>query len=268
MDSVAATATVVTCYYRFPSKHRYDEYDAWSRRFLTAVDTPMVIFCDAESAPRLAALRDRPSTEGKTRVIVLPLEQTRCGRAPWVVDASRLDPEAAIHTPSLYVVWNEKAAFVARVMAENPFATDAFAWCDIGCVRADPPPGVSLRRWPEGAALDALPRAQLALLNVTPFERGDFALCADGLPPSFDRVNRVGGTIQVGHRAAWERWIPAFYATLDRFVAAGRFAGKDQNVMAALCVLEPDAVRLVRPSGRPEDGDPWFYLLPFFAAAK
>ena len=54
-----ATATVVTCYYRIPSKHSYDSYDAWSERFLASVDTPMVIFCDAGSAARLAALRAR-----------------------------------------------------------------------------------------------------------------------------------------------------------------------------------------------------------------
>lgn len=260
---MATSVTVVTCYYRFPSKHSFADYDAWTRRLLAAVDTPLVVFCDAESAPRLSALRARVAES--TRVIVLPLDRTRCGSgalgAHWAVDATR-DPEADIHTPGLYVVWNEKAAFVQRVMDENPFGTDAFAWCDIGCLRADAAVD-RYRRWPRGATLDGIARDRLTLLNITPFESGDFVLDpADGLPPSFDRVSRVGGTIQVGHREAWERWIPAYYAMLDRFVAAGRFAGKDQNVMAALCVLRPDLVTFVRPT---TEGDPWFSLLPFFS---
>ena len=110
--------TIVTCYYKFPSKHSYADYEAWSARFLTAVDTPMVIFCDADSAPRLQALRARVAD--RTRVVVLPLDQTRCGSgrlgAHWASDVAR-DPEAHIHTPGLYVVWNEKAAFVERVQA-------------------------------------------------------------------------------------------------------------------------------------------------------
>lgn len=266
-----ATATVVTCYYRIPSKHSYDSYDAWSERFLASVDTPMVIFCDAGSAARLAALRARVAD--RTRVVVLPLDQTRCGGgrlgAHWPTDVAR-DPEAHIHNPALYAIWNNKADFVQRVVEENPFATDAFAWCDIGCFRSDDPDPERFRRWPEGAALDAActdpaRRARLTLLNIEPFQSGDFRLGSTGLPPSFERVCRIGGTIMVGHRDAWCRWTPAYRAMLDRFVEGQRFAGKDQNVMATLCVLRPDLIALVAPTFRREDGDPWFHLLGHFA---
>lgn len=267
------TVTLVTCYYRIPgAKHSFEDYDAWSSRFLSTVDTPMVVFCgDTETARRLAQLRARVAR--LTRVVVLPLAKTHCGSgrlgALWPQDMAR-DPEARYHTPDLFLIWNNKSDFVARAMALDPFGSDVYAWCDIGCFRADEGPD-RYRRWPRSSALDAAcartPDA-LSLLCVKPFESGDFVLAPDGLPPSFERVNRIGGTIMVGTRAAWNRWIPAYYRILDDFVAAFRFAGKDQSLMAALVVLRPDLAALVSPSQRPEDGDPWFYLQPHFCDLK
>lgn len=226
----------------------------------------MVIYCDAESAPRLAALRARVSDV--TQIIVLPLSQTDCGSGRTGVNFTNehaRDPEAHLHSPALYEVWNEKSAFVRRVMESNPFHTDTFAWCDIGCFRSDLNLA-SYRRWPEGARLDAVDPERLVLLLMQPFQPGELAVSpATGLPPSFERVIRVGGTIMVGHRRAWERWIPAYYNALRRFAAVGMFAGKDQNVMAAMCALHPEFLLLVTPTFIASHGDPWFFLQPWFS---
>ena len=255
------SCTIVTCYYRFPSKHSYAEYDAWAARFLGAVETPMVIFCDAAGEARLREMRG----EREARFVVLSLADTTCARlADWDAEHGR-DPEADIHTTPLYVVWNEKSEFVRRAMEMNPFGTDAFAWCDVGCFRSD----LNLSkfsRWPEGARLNASDEERLTLLCIQPFEPRDLVVDErTRLPRSFDNELRVGGTIMVGHRRAWERWIPAYYATLRRYIDVGMFAGKDQSVMASLVILRPDLVTLFAPSHEPAHGDPWFFLQPLFS---
>ena len=261
------TCTVVTCFYRFPSKHSAGEYDAWTARFLGAVDTPMVAFCDADMAPRLSELRARVASQ--TRVVVLPLSAIDGGWndvVDWDDEHAR-DPErgAQAHSPSLYKVWNAKSALVGRAMAMDPFGSEAYAWCDIGCFRSDLRIE-SYRRWPEGARLDAADPERVVLLRLQPFQPRELALDpATGLPPSFAGVNRIGGTVMVGHRRAWERWIPAYYATMRRMVAAGVYVGTDQHVMATVAATRPDLVALVAPTYLREHGDPWFFLHPWFA---
>ena len=265
-----STCTVVTCFYRFPSKHSDAEYDEWMARFLRAVDTPMVIFCEAEMAPRLRALRERDQQQQpiQTRVEVYPIVDNTCAAMVDWREQHAKDPErdTQAHSPALYTVWASKSAFVGRAMALNPFGTDAFAWCDIGCFRSDLNLGC-FRRWPEGARLDALDPTRMVLECITPFQESDLVLDpGSGLPPSFAGQTRIAGAIMVGHRPAWERWIPAFYSTLQRMVANGQFVGVDQNVMAAVAVTRPDIVTIVTPSFLPQHGDPWFFLQPWFSA--
>lgn len=253
--------TIVSAYYRFPSKHSSAEYDEWARRFLGSVETPMVLFCDDETEPILREMRGvRPAL-----FVLMPLAEAEMSKvADWDAEHAR-DPEASIHTKSLYVMWNEKAAYVQRAMALNPYRSTAFAWCDIGCFRSDLNLA-RLRKWPEGPRLDGLDPERLTLLNIQPFEPGDEAIDpVTRLPPCFDMKLRVGGTIMIGHRRAWDRWIPLYYAVLQRYLNAKFFAGKDQNVMASLVMLRPDLVTLVAPSRAPEHGDPWFYLQPYFS---
>ena len=62
-----------------------------------------------------------------------------------------------------------------------------------------------------------------------------------------------------GNQQALDHWATRYYETLELFFAEGRFAGKDQNIMANICCSDPDLVDLISP---PDDYpyDPWFYL--------
>lgn len=74
-------------------------------------------------------------------------------------------------------------------------------------------------------------------------------------------VNRVGGTVIAGHKVAWITWRQIYYDVMGRMIAAGRFVGKDQNVMANVAVLHPDIIDLVRPQPYFDGtGNEWFYL--------
>jgi len=261
--------TIVTCYYRSPAKHSNANYDQWMHNFLTTVKNPMVIFCDEESFEQITALR--ATLEDITKIYILPLDETVCGRstidAIWAKDWQR-DIERAIHNPNLYIIWNEKSMFVFRAMARDPFNTEFFCWCDIGCFRDARPEELNLfqKEWPSRAFLEQARKDKMYFLNITPFEASDLMVLENGLTQSFERVTRIGATIFLGHRNVFEQWVHLYYKTLDNYIVNDYFAGKDQNIIATMYVLYPEIFKLVTPV--PGEGNPWFYLQRHFLKAE
>lgn len=256
--------TIVTCYYRFPSKHAYSSYDSWMHNMLTTIDTPMVIFCDEDWVEPLTELRK--GFEAKTKIIVRKWNEMYCASPRflpyWRFDHSR-DSEAHYHNELLYILWNEKSAMVNDVINMNPFKTDFFCWCDIGCFR-DSNTAYMYKRWPSNDFLNSAAQDKMFLLNIEPFQNGELDILENGLTHSFEGKNRVGGTIFLGHKDVWHQWCNVYYTVLDRYLECKYFAGKDQNVMATVVALHPSLVKLVTPTRNIEDGDPWFYLQRYF----
>ena len=95
------TCTIVTCYYKFPSKHSIDNYNEWMTNFLTTIDNPMVIFCDDTMVSKIKDLRKE--FQSKTHIICLPLHETYCAQEKymnyWKKDWGR-DIEKHIHNPN------------------------------------------------------------------------------------------------------------------------------------------------------------------------
>ena len=259
------TCTIVTCYYRFPSKHSYEEYDTWMRNFLTNVNSNIIIFCDQDWVENLAHLRQ--GFEDKTRIIVYKWNEMRCASPNmlqyWEKDWRR-DTERGYHNPLLYTLWNEKTEMVKHAMKLNPYNSEFFCWCDIGCFRD----GNEMHRytsgWPAAAFLSSARRDKMYLLNIEPFVGDELQIQPNGLTKTFEGKNRIGGTIFFGHRNAWSLWHGLYYDTLNKYMECNYFAGKDQNIMATMVAMYPNLVHLVQPSFRPEDGDPWFYLQRYF----
>lgn len=259
------SCTIVTCYYRFPSKHSYEEYDAWMHNFLTHVHSNIVIFCDEDWVEHLAHLRQ--GFEDKTRIIVYKWNEMRCATKDmltyWHKDWER-DTERAYHNPLLYTLWNEKTEMVRQTIDMNPFKSEFFCWCDIGCFRDSGDMHRYVNGWPSPSFLASACKDKIYLLNIEPFVGDDLQIQSNGLTRTFEGKNRIGGTIFFGHRVAWNTWHTKYYDTLRRYTECDYFAGKDQNIMATMVALYPSLVHLVTPSRRAEDGDPWFYLQRYF----
>jgi hypothetical protein len=255
--------TIVTCYYRSPAKHTNTQYDEWMENFLTTVENEMVIFCDEESFNKVMILRK--DFEDITQVYIMPLNETYCGNENyqklWKKDWER-DIERGIHNPNLYMIWNEKAMFVYRVMQINPFNTEFFCWCDIGCFRNKEDLILFKNGWPRTEFLKTAQKDKMYFLNITPFEEGDFKKYPNGLTRSFEQVTRIGATIFLGHYNIFETYVEKFYKYMNDYISKDYFAGKDQNIIATLYVMHPELFKLVRPVQG--EGDPWFYLQRHF----
>lgn len=258
--------TIVTCYYRFPSKHSFEEYDQWMTNFLTTVETPMVIYTDGQSIEKIKRLRQW--AEDKTIIIDRPFNTTFCAQEKymeyWIKDWQR-DYEKQIHNPRLYIVWNEKSKFVEEVMQANYFNTEYFCWCDIGCFRTQENLS-NYKNFPKVEKIVATNKIQL--LNIEPFNQNEIDYVnivkeqqlQNKIINIFQLKCRIGGTIFLGHKDAWNKWIPTFYSMMDTFIANDTFAGKDQDIMAMISLMYPELVNLIRPP----TPNGWFYLQDYF----
>lgn len=248
--------TIVTAYYRVKSKHSNAEYDEWIKTFAGTLENPVVFFGEAEWCKKFKAMRgDKP-----TRCVTLPFSELPCaGLTDWN-EVWQNDKFKHLHTPDLYVVWNSKPSLVKNAISLNPFSSEIFAWVDVGCFRIKNEASL-FRQWPTDAKLATVRHNRITLLQVEPFLANDSILDKNGLPADFHGANRIGGGIMVGNQSAWLAWEEAYYDMLNKFVAAGRYCGSEQNVVSALALTRPDLVQLVVPDNI---GNKWLYLQRHF----
>ena len=256
---MAVEVTLVSSYYRIPSKHSHSKYDAWIENFMiVTASVPCVIYGDDDS---LSILRSK-YPESPTRCYKLrPFSAFSTSRWNWEKEVA-VDPETAIgHNARLYQIWAEKIFMVADTIALNPFRTDKFVWCDIGCFRN--------REWlprfagfPHAPAIDA---DHVSFLQMAPFTAEDATATSTGpLTDRFkDRIT-VGGTMFAGGAAALLQFRDLYAAVLEEADTHSVFKGKDQNLYAWLTLKYP--ALFIRIPTRDIGYDPWFALHWMWAA--
>lgn len=255
--------TVVSAYYPIQSKFTVEQYMGWILAFWPKTECSLVFYTEPELVPIFERLfRSMKSA----RVVGLPLLSLsafeRLSYKVWV-NAKLLDHESS-HTPELYALWYEKKEFVLRTILANPFCSDRFVWCDAGIGRI-PEMNSMAKRFPQRSLI---PVGKLLVLQIDPLNPEDCKVDDWGIPGKFDNVATFGGGILASDAAGWIQWSSAYDAMLMRYYLAGRFIGKDQNIMASMILQRPElAITLRRPpSLGPVAG--WFYLLLFLSGAR
>ena len=249
--------TVVSAYYCFKSKYPSEKYTGWLKLFLENVDCHLVFFCDSSLVDFITECRKNYAT----KTYVVPLSQSDWvanSKADWIQELTK-DPEVDLHNPDLYKVWYEKKEFVKRAIALDPFKHDDYVWIDAGIVR-NTYTAKLIRNFPDA---NRIPIDRILLLNVQPFEKGDEQLF---LYPTGNIIGafhlwktRMGGGIIAANKTMWPIWDALYNKTFETYKAAGRFVGKDQNIMATIVLENKDKISLVNPSKI--TNEPWFYML-------
>jgi teichuronic acid biosynthesis glycosyltransferase TuaG len=237
--AMRAETTVVSCYYPLPSKHSPEMYMEWIVQFWPISPCPLVFYTE----PRLVALFQEIFKErcALTRIIGIPLTQLgafkKLSRYVWE-ETWAYDPEKEIHSPELYAIWYEKKEFILRTIDANPFYSEKFVWCDAGiCRRPEWVPLLEL--FPISSRI---PSGKVLLLQIDPFTYEDIVPAEDGICGDFVRRSSVGGGIIASDIGGWQTWSKAYDAMLLRYHLAGRFIGKDQNIMASIILENRDLV--------------------------
>ena len=244
--------TVITAYYPIRSKHPVDRYIEWIRDFWPNISCPLVFFTSPELVPFFGNMFEGRKS---TLVIGLPFAELAAVQKldPQIWEqTAQLDHETG-HSPELYAIWYEKKEFVLRVAEKNPFGSDSFVWCDAGICR--------FKEWlphlKEFPRRDMVPSGKMLVLRINPFE----GVVEDGVPGRFEKMITVGGGILAGDASSWISWSKAYDEMLVKYVQAGRFIGKDQNIMASMILDRPDLVIMIDPPGVLDSIQLWFYLL-------
>lgn len=196
--------TVVTAFYKIEtSKHTYGEYLQWIDNFFKCVKSPVICFCQNDT------YLQKYKSE-RVKIIERDFYSFKLTTLEWMETWNKnhqIDPEKLIHSPKLYAIWALKQEFVENAIKENPFSSEYFVWCDIGCFRC-----------PENFT-----NPPTFANNIQDIIQNDEFLCL--------RINdQIGGGVLAGNIQAWTYFIDAYKRTLKIFEEKNMFIGKDQTL--------------------------------------
>lgn len=242
-------STIVTAYFKIPSKHSFKEYDEWSANMLSLQD-PMVIYTTEDLVPTMKRLRAHAME--RTLVVPMKLKDTWIARNQnntnyWEGQLQK-DPEKAIHRSyRLFWIWLSKSWFVNDAIGKNPFKSALFVWSDIGSFRTTEYNGKLLVAHPEIVPASAM----LIMSSRTP------TITTPWPVKGKDSV-WVAGAHMAGRIDAWTQFHRAFKATILGYVDRGLFVGEDQAVIQSTCQQHTSLCAVVTPDM--VKGNVWFGL--------
>jgi len=252
MQDPSSSATIVTAYFRLPSKHTPETYERWMKLFLGLHDN-MIIFTETALVETIRTLRSHAwnrtvivaCRNGVNDLPIRKLGQSKLKKQrPNINDDNNnefwkhqleMDPEQKAHQNyKLFWIWLSKSWFVTQAMALNPFQSQLFVYSDIGCFRhAMMYRNVTLIRYPQHVPTDRI----LWMAHHTP-----------NPPPTLFWNNKLlqphyyfhSGSQGAGWAATWPVFHRRFAATIDAFVTRYLFVGEDQCVLQSTCQQYPD----------------------------
>jgi hypothetical protein len=255
--------TVVTAYFNVGAKSKHDEHKFldWNSRFFLLADD-MVIFTDVLTSEVI--FEARKSSPGCTIIFEQQLFETELSKhLDWNAQHSK-DVERHIHSPELYIIWNQKSLWLAEVASSNPYRSDLFFWADSGQFRDD----AFLRTYvsPDEKWISAnenFPTCKMLFLAVEKFRANELVLDRQGRTyPLNSSLVRLGGGNFGGDACAVAQWRKAFMKELEWYLRNGAFVGKDQPIYGSACISHIHLCFLVDGTRVNEINDIWFAMQP------
>jgi len=247
--------TVVTAFYPMSSKFPVNRYLSWAKLFLEQTPCCLVVYTEAEYAPKFAEMR-RHFSPSRTRIMILDrkdwMANHKWGTDMWEKQHA-IDPEANHHSPDLYKIWYEKKEFVLRTIRDNPFGHEKFMWCDIGAVR-HPFLLSGMNLFPLASRI---PDDKMLFVQISPFTHEELTQ----KQPSRILHDRIVGGLQAGSVSAWVQWSADVDAMMRKYLDLGWFVGKDQTVYMSTILSQKEKYQILVA---PEAMNPvfkWFAML-------
>ena len=256
-------ATVVSAYFRIPSKFPQEFYFYWIKNFLEYIPCHLVFFTEPDLIPMFTAWRG----EYIDRTIFIPFNFhdmeafKKYGRSFWESELEK-DTEKDnktntqnTHSPELYAIWYEKKEFILKTIAANPFNHEKFLWCDAG--------GFRITSWfdrlQEFPNPDIIHPTKFFLLSINPFTESEL----NNTLSDFSKLERIGGGYLAASASTWKQFSIKYDIMLNTYKERGLFIGKDQNIIASMYIEDPKFFDLVPTDTTCEDA--WFYPQLYFS---
>ena len=231
---IAAPNTVVTAYYRVPSKFKAESYNEWMKNMLSLQDA-MVIFTSRDLISVIQELR----SHAKNRTVIVPLELndlpvgTLYSKEFWQDQLDR-DPEIKRHKSyELFWIWLSKSWWTMQAIRMNIFQSDIFMWSDIGCFRNNLYNFKEMIRHRE-----LIPRhemIQMAHHWPNPPSTGFFN-DKYGHRENFYH----SGSQMAAYADTWKVFHEYFLDTIDGFLERNMIIVEDQVILQSVCLRHPE----------------------------
>lgn len=243
MDETLVTShsTIVTGYFRVPSKHSTGKYDQWMQNMLSLQDA-MVIFVQPDLVDRIRTLRSHATN--RTVIVPLALDDLPIGTLYPVrfwEDQLERDPERLRHRSyQVFWIWLSKSWCVTQAIRMNVFQSDLFVWSDIGCFRGKGYNSETVVVHPGMVP----PHEILQMAHRRPD------------PPTEELFNDKyqhkpnfyhSGSQLAGHKDTWLTFHGLFLETVDRFLERNMIVVEDQLVLQSTCMSHPNICAYVPP---------------------
>ncbi len=272
-------ATIVSSYYKIPSKKSHEFYVEPVKRFLGHIHNPIVFFTTEDLVEELQSYRNNLPIH----FIILPLHEfvafQRYGYDFWKKQCA-MDIEK-YHTPELCALWYEKRFFVKRAIEQNPFQSNYFIWCDAGCARTD--------KWIPylktfGQNTSAFSQTHLQFQHIYPihtcFGTTIQAYAANTKNEAIETNNpyplflfmfphmSIAGAIIGGTPSSWEWFYDAYDWMVFQYVHHKICVNMDQNIMHSLACNFPDKIECInfeKQTFALQCPDRWFFFLMYYS---
>jgi len=231
---ITSPNTVVTGYFRVPSKFKPGRYNGWMVNMLSLQDA-MVIFTQADLVDQITAFR-RHALD-RTVIIPMDLDQlpiaTLFSESFWQDQLDR-DPEKGIHRSyQLFWIWLSKSWWTTQAIRLNYFQSDLFVWSDMGCFRDRKYNGKQMILHRDQVPLTEMIQMAHHKPNPPPVK-----LFNDKYKqkPHFYH----SGSQFAAYKDTWLKFHAYFLDTIDKFLEKNMIIVEDQAVLESVCLQHPE----------------------------
>ena len=228
------SVTVVTAYYKVPSKRSHGEYDTFINNFLNNIKCNLIIFTSSDLVKYF-----KYKIKDKLNIILIikefdELEIYKKYNNIWE-SQYLMDNQKNIRTKFCYIIWNSKLNFIKEAIELNYFNSDKFIWNDIGCIR-------------NSEYIDLLDN--YPVYDNISNKKIDIILLNNSIDSSQkyfqDKIHFSGGLFG-GNIENMLKFHKLYYYKFDEYLKNNQFIGCDQQIICSVYLENKDLFNAINP---------------------
>ena len=250
MESV----TVVSCYYKIPSKHNHYNYNIWIQNLLLNLHCNIIIFTSSD----LASYFEKYKINNKNLKLLIIVKEfnnldiLKKYNIDFWNNQYKIDPTPNIgRNKECYIIWNSKMNFIKEAIDLNPFNSDKFIWNDIGSMRNKYFSNF-ISKYP---IYNNISNNKLDIVLLQNFK--------DTKQEYYQNEVHLSASIFGASKDIFLQIIELFYKYLDEYIQNNLFIGCDQQILSTIYMKHPELFNLINPYVKNMNNeiiDIWFYL--------
>lgn len=241
------SVTLVTCYYKIPSKHQHSLYHNWIANLLENINSNIIIFTSSQLVSYLKQFR-----RNNSNIVIIEKElkdmpiNKKYFNNFWENQENIDTQKKCKRTKYCFQIWNSKFDFLKLAIKLNPFKSDKFVWNDIGSMR-DVLFCNKLKNYPK---YENISNNKLDLMLLEDYD--------DINQTFFENEKHISGSIFGGNKDVILELHKLYYEYFDLYVKHNKFIGCDQQILSTLYLKNKEKINIVTTDNNVIDK--WFYL--------